>query len=65
MIMYSLPLTFEELTEVQSCVEKQKFWLERMLKEFPYLEELFVIEHRRYDKILKKIKQTKEGAEWE
>ena len=65
MIMYSLPLTFEELTEVQSCVEKQKFWLERMLKEFPSLEELFVIEHRRYDKILKKIKQTKEGAEWE
>lgn len=65
MTRYDLPLSFEELTEVQSCVEKQKFWLERMLKEFPHLEELFVIERRRYDKILKKIKQTKEGAEWE
>lgn len=65
MIIYDLPLSFEELTEVQSCVEKQKFWLERMLNEFPHLAELFVVERRRYDKILKKIKQTKEGAEWE
>lgn len=64
MLMYQTPLTFDELAMTRQCVELQKSRLERLLGEFPHLRELFVVELRNLDRILKRIKQTMEGAEW-